>query len=307
MPKFSVVIPLYNKENFIAATLKSVLQQTFTDFEIIIVDDGSTDESIEKVVQFTDKRIKLKRHKNNQGLSTTRNTGIEHSQGNIIALLDADDLWLPKHLEQLSELSTKFPEASLFGCHWNMKIGSKQTLEPRTHQPQQKPQLILDFFEANREHPLVCPSALAFKKEVPQQIGFFNPTILVGEDTDFLIRANLKYLFAFHPQASCLYNLESENQITASAIGAKKIPDFDFYESQNPQLKKFLDFQRYTYSLKFKQEKNTKRFQYLFHKIDQKNLNKKQQFLINASPEIYNFSKHLKKLFLKFGLLINSH
>ena len=100
---FSVVIPLYNKANYIENTLKSVLDQTFTDYEIIVINDGSTDESEAVVRQFNDKRIQIF-HQKNQGVSVTRNLGIEKSTGKLIAFLDADDYWLPNHLQELAYL-----------------------------------------------------------------------------------------------------------------------------------------------------------------------------------------------------------
>ena len=85
MPFFSVIIPLYNKEQFITNTLKSVLNQIFTDFEVIIVNDGSTDKSLEKIAEFTDHRIQIY-HQDNQGVSTARNKGIELANDDIVTV-----------------------------------------------------------------------------------------------------------------------------------------------------------------------------------------------------------------------------
>src|SRR4051812_32162135 len=98
MAFFSVIIPLYNKANYIENTIKSVLNQTFTDFEIIVVNDESTDESETIVLGFNDKRIQLFNQKN-QGVSVARNHGIEKAKGKLVAFLDADDYWFHNHLE----------------------------------------------------------------------------------------------------------------------------------------------------------------------------------------------------------------
>lgn len=98
-PKVSVVIPVYNVEQYIDVCLKSVFAQTFTDFEIIIVDDESPDSSIEKIRQYSDPRIKIVSQRN-RGLAGARNTGIRHAKGQYIALLDADDLWRPEKLKR---------------------------------------------------------------------------------------------------------------------------------------------------------------------------------------------------------------
>ena len=92
----SVVIPLYNKEEQIADTLQSIFAQTFQDFEIVIVDDGSTDNSVEEVEKFDDSRIRLI-HQTNAGVSAARNRGIEEARGELIAFLDADDEWKPEY------------------------------------------------------------------------------------------------------------------------------------------------------------------------------------------------------------------
>ncbi len=99
MKKVSVIIPVYKVDNFIAATLQSVLDQTYKNFEILIIDDASPDNSIGICQQFTDHRIKII-HQANRGLAGARNTGIRHAQGEYLAFLDGDDLWLPEKLEK---------------------------------------------------------------------------------------------------------------------------------------------------------------------------------------------------------------
>jgi len=99
MKKVSAIIPVYEAEPYIAAAVRSVLEQTYKDFELLIVDDGSPDQSIEICQQFTDSRIRII-HQKNRGLAGARNTGIRQAQGEYLAFLDADDLWLPKKLEK---------------------------------------------------------------------------------------------------------------------------------------------------------------------------------------------------------------
>ncbi|EFT3180475.1 glycosyltransferase family 2 protein, partial [Escherichia coli] len=97
----TVVIPLYNKSQSIESTIKSVLNQTHTDFELIVVNDGSTDGSENVIKQFTDERIKLL-NITNSGVSVARNTGIRSAKSSYVCLLDADDYWLPNHLEKIN-------------------------------------------------------------------------------------------------------------------------------------------------------------------------------------------------------------
>ncbi|MCH7785011.1 MAG: glycosyltransferase family 2 protein, partial [Bacteroidetes bacterium] len=109
----SVIIPLYNKDKFITKTIQSVLNQTFTDFELLIVNDGSTDNSLKIAQSFNDKRLKLISIENS-GVSLARNTGIKAAKHNWIALLDADDWWAPTFLEEFIEAFKLFPNYNLF-------------------------------------------------------------------------------------------------------------------------------------------------------------------------------------------------
>ena len=114
MKLISVIVPVYNVENYIAQTINSVLNQTYPHFELLIIDDESPDRSIEICQQFNDSRIKIIRQKN-RGLAGARNTGIRHAQGDYLAFLDSDDLWLPeklaqhvKHLESSPQVGVSF-------------------------------------------------------------------------------------------------------------------------------------------------------------------------------------------------------
>ena len=109
MPLFSVVIPLYNKENYISETINSVLKQSVQDFELIVINDGSTDKSLDIVKSFNDFRISLIDQKN-IGLSATRNKGIKLAKGRIVALLDADDLWQPNFLKEIKSFHEAHPD-----------------------------------------------------------------------------------------------------------------------------------------------------------------------------------------------------
>ena len=114
MPQVSVIIPTHNRSEFLGAAIGSVLSQTFQDFELIVVDDASTDTTAEVVASFNDERIKFIRHGMNKGGSVARNTGILNSTGDYIAFLDDDDEWLPAKLsKQIQVLLSSPPEV---GC-----------------------------------------------------------------------------------------------------------------------------------------------------------------------------------------------
>lgn len=123
---FSVVIPLYNKEHTILRTIYSVITQTRTDFEVIVVDDGSRDAGAQLLAdRVGDDRIRIV-HQENQGVSAARNRGVAESQYDHIAFLDADDEWLPTYLEKVAEAIALFPDAGIFctpGLHRNLVTG----------------------------------------------------------------------------------------------------------------------------------------------------------------------------------------
>ncbi|NMG18227.1 glycosyltransferase family 2 protein [Brasilonema bromeliae] len=115
MKKVSVIIPVYKVEKYVAATIQSVLDQTYKNFELIIIDDGSPDKSIEICQQFTDNRIKIIRQEN-RGVAAARNVGIRHAQGEYLAFLDADDLWVSEKLEQHVEHLKNSPAVGVSFC-----------------------------------------------------------------------------------------------------------------------------------------------------------------------------------------------
>ncbi len=162
----SVVIPLYNKEGQIAHTLQSVFAQTFQNFEIVIVDDGSTDNSVEEVEKFDDSRIRLI-HQTNAGVSAARNRGIEEARGELIAFLDADDEWKPEYLATQSGLYQKYPECSVYACNYEFR-DSKGNVTPtiiRKLPFEGEDGILSNYFEvASCSHPPLWTSAVVIKK-----------------------------------------------------------------------------------------------------------------------------------------------
>ena len=127
MIRFSVIIPLYNKAPYVAKTIKSVLGQTFVDFELIVIDNGSTDGSERIVVDFNDTRLSVHRLEKNIGVSNARNLGVSISHAPYITFLDADDWWEPSFLEELDKLIERYPNAGIYGTgYWIVKNGEKR-------------------------------------------------------------------------------------------------------------------------------------------------------------------------------------
>ena len=311
MPFFSVIIPLYNKESYIEATVKSVLNQTFSDFEVILVDDGSTDNSLEVVKSFSDLRIHIIENNKNKGLSASRNTGIKNAKANYIAFLDADDLWKPTFLEKINFLINKYPQASIFATKYDILLKNNKLIE---YQFQIKNfnnyGVISNFFECNLNQSIFNSSCLCIQKSVFENIGFYNESINYSEDIDLYIRSLAQYKLAYFDKALATYLILSENQITQSSLIGKTIPDFDFYENKfkgRNDIKKYLDFQRYFKAKQFKLLNETNRYKKIVAKIDLKNLTLKQKILLKSPKVVLKLLTNLKLLLLKIGIEVNSY
>ena len=184
-PIFTVVMPAYNAAAYLAQTIESVLNQTFSNFELIIVDDGSTDNTAEIAARYQEKddRIKIL-FQSNQGVSATRNKGINCSNSQYIAFIDADDKWYPdnlafhfQHLEQNSDLGISYAKVEFL--HPDGKNTGKIARGRLTNlQPQH-------FLYDN---PTMTVSNLAVRRQVFEEIGCFDCSMNYAEDLDFLFR-----------------------------------------------------------------------------------------------------------------------
>ena len=312
MPFFSVIIPLYNKEDFIADTIKSVLNQTFTDFEIIVVNDGSTDESEIQVQKALGnyKNVTLL-NQENRGLSASRNRGISLAKGDVIALIDADDLWDKSFLECIFKLHSNYPEASCYGTDYLEKYSDTNIQETRKNIDYKLKHTnfqIKDFFITNIFQHIVCQSSIAFKKEISNHI-LFDETINLGEDIDFYLKCFINYNLVYSYTPLAIINCNIPNQITKGSVNNKTLPDLDKYEKGNPKnlsLKKYLDFYRYFYASQYKLEKNKKKFKSLIKKIDFENLSLKQKILLQSPRLFLKVIKLFKKVLLKFKIRLTS-
>lgn len=209
MPKISVVIPLYNKEKSIASTLRTVLNQTFSDYEIVIVNDGSTDGSVEEIEKVQDDRIRLV-HQPNAGVSAARNRGIEEAKGDLIAFLDADDEWKPEYLATQYHLFQKYPECSVFACNYEFRDVSGKVTPTLIHKLPfvGEDGILSNYFEvASCSHPPLWTSAVMVKKQAMQAIGGFPVGVTSGEDLLTWARLSINDHIAFCKRSLAIYNL----------------------------------------------------------------------------------------------------
>jgi len=311
MPSFSVIIPLYNKEKFVEKTLQSVLSQTFDDYEIIVVDDCSTDKSLDIVTNFKADKLKIIKHQNNKGLSAARNTGIKNASSEYIAFIDADDTWEPFFLEKISELVHKFPDAGIFASGYEEKYPNGRALDVHKNldfAPGEM-NIVADFFKANAHQPIFCYSSAVIRREVFEKAGYFDEKITYGEDIDFNIRAGQQFKLAYYNAVCAAYIMNSENQITRSSPGNKVITDFAKYEpnaKHNPSLKKFLDFNRYIVAMEYKLGGFHQQFKKLVSEINSENLTNRQKLLIYAPIGIVRLLRKIKSAFLKKGIRLTT-
>jgi glycosyltransferase involved in cell wall biosynthesis len=181
----SIIIPAYNADRFIAATLDSVLAQTFPDFEVIVVNDGSTDQTQRIVEQYMkrDRRIQLV-NQTNQGISVTRQRGQQLAVGDLIAFLDADDLWLENNLEAHRQHFHDRPDLGIsFGRVEFMRLDGTPTGKYSTSQLTQIMPVHLFY-----ENLLVTTSNAVVRRAVFEQIGSFDPDLCGTEDQEFFLR-----------------------------------------------------------------------------------------------------------------------
>lgn len=206
----SVVIPLYNKEKSIATTLQTVLNQTFQNFEIVIIDDGSTDCSVKEVKKVIDSRIRLIQQ-SNAGVSAARNRGIKEAKGEFIAFLDADDEWKPYYLEKQYELTQKYPECSVFACNYEFKDIQGKVMPTIIRKLPFKGEdgILSNYFEvASCSHPPICSISIMVKKRAIQSIGGFPIGIKSGEDLLTWARLAVNEKIAFNKQSYAIFNVE---------------------------------------------------------------------------------------------------
>lgn len=216
----SVVIPLYNKGSYIEATIKSVLKQSYHKFEIVIIDDGSTDNSISVVKSFEDERIKLVCQAN-QGVSKARNNGVDHSEFGIIAFLDADDEWHENYLENIIYLIEQYPQASVFGvaCEVKEKNEVKHRLSDIKYGWEG---IINDYSEFFNKSIRINSSSFAIKKESFYDVGGYNVGEVLAEDLYFYVKVLRKYKLGYKNTPLVTINKGVEGQTTSKLFDISK-------------------------------------------------------------------------------------
>lgn len=308
MPFFSVIIPLYNKENQIENTLKSVLDQTFGDYEIIIVNDGSTDNGLEIAKNIRDSRIHIL-NQQNQGVSAARNKGIEHSKGTLIAFLDADDYWFPNHLEELSNLYKAFPHCGIYCSRYKIKTTSKHFSTPHFNGITENfSGIVSNYFYSNRPFRVTWTSSLAIPKEIIIKHGGFTVGVTNGQDFELWTKIGIHEKVVIGNKYTSLYNYHIPGSLAKNNIGTMKLMDFNQFkaeEEKNSDLKSFLDIHRFFYAMLYKANHDYSQAKLYYDEIDKKNIGLLNQVLFSLPSRLlqllYGIKKGLKKIGLEFS------
>ena len=309
---FSIIIPLYNKANYIQATIDSVLTQTFQDFEIIVVNDGSTDGSKNIIEKITEDRVQLYNIKN-KGVSHARNYGIQKASSDLIVFLDADDFWRNNHLQNLKDLYTAFPNCGLYATAYLKK--NKKVIIPSTYKyiphTENWMGIVENYFESSAVNSIAWTSAAMVPKSTFNTVGNFNEKITLGagEDTDLWIRIALKYPVAFSTKVTAIHNLHSDNRMSNSSTNLRQFIDLNIYEADaktNPSLKKYLDLNRFSIAIQYKLAGNNDKARQLLADVDPTNLNTKQRALLKLNKTALTTAMKIKRSLQNSGILLST-
>ncbi|MBL4663863.1 MAG: glycosyltransferase family 2 protein [Flavobacteriaceae bacterium] len=244
----SVVIPLYNKEAFIAETINSVLSQTYTEFEIIVVNDGSTDASLSALNTITDPRIKIISIENS-GVSVARNAGVDMTLGDWIAFLDGDDWWAPTFLEEAVKAITDYPEHKLFASGRSRVF--KEEVDRYEHQflPKDGTTSPVNYFKViSLFLPIINASNAVIHKSLFETAGYFRPGQRKHEDHDLWMRLAVNQEVVFFNKNLSFYRKTEDNTASLASFSAT---DFHAFLSTMVSVKGKIKSQEQIYFSKY--------------------------------------------------------
>lgn len=209
---FTVVVPLYNKAKSIGMCIESILKQEMGDFELVVVDDGSTDGGADVVKSFDDARIRLVR-KRNGGVSSARNRGVAEARGEWVAFLDGDDVWNRFHLQTLAELHGKYPEAGVLSTDYaalTTDEGLERILSPAPEGGGDG--MVKDYYlRLLKGQRVLCSSSVAVRRDCFMEVGGFDERLARGEDMDLWARLYERFVMAVSGKVTAFYRTVIED------------------------------------------------------------------------------------------------
>ena len=218
MPIVSVIIPTYNRDGFLQSAIESVLNQTFQDFEIIVVDDASNEDVHGILQRFHDQRVKCIRHEKNKGEAGARNTGLIHSNGEYVAFLDDDDEWVPEKLglqvRALEKCTQKV--GGIYSGYIAVDYESSRILYTKI--PTKRGDIYQDLLIQNS---IGTPSTVLVRRSCIETAGLFDENIFYGVDQDFYLRIAKHYHFEYIEEPLVQYNIHDNRLSNNPEIRAK--------------------------------------------------------------------------------------
>lgn len=212
--KFSVIVPLYNKEKHILRTIESITNQSYPAAEILIIDDGSSDGGAALVEAANIDNVRVI-HQKNQGVSGARNNGVSFASHPYIAFLDADDQWLPLFLEEIAHLINKFPQAGFFGTRYQIVEEGENFCDAKINLKCLNPEGVIldDYFDIASSGDLpFTMSSMVIEKSLFNFVGGFPLNEPIGEDQELFCNVALSGKIAYSPNIHSLYHKDAENQ-----------------------------------------------------------------------------------------------
>lgn len=210
----SVVVPLYNKEQSVVKTMECILAQTYPPIEVLIINDGSTDNSASVVEDFIFRNNLQKTwsliRKPNGGVSSARNRGIQEAKGDYIAFLDADDYWEPDYLQEQSRMIQDFPNAAMWSVGWGYLMGEQKT--HLVHYPNNYRGYIENYWTLKKGTNIFFVCVCVFRRNVLLELHGYDERIKYGEDLDVAYRVILNHPVAFNSAILGYYRQDAENR-----------------------------------------------------------------------------------------------
>lgn len=248
---YSVIIPVHNKEEYLKKTLNSVLDQKYPHFELILVNDGSEDNSGDICDEYAtlDSRIKVI-HQKNGGVSNARNTGIKTAKSKWIAFIDADDTWSPEFLKEMNGLIKHFPNVDIYSSKFAL-IHNNKVISDETFSSKSEKYILFDLIDdfAEKVKFPINASSVIIRKSAIENAGYFDERIAMFEDYDLFVRIALKSKVAYlNTKPLSFYNLDVPPETKARGVmpmiekhWVYYLDKFDEAAKKNSSLKLLLD------------------------------------------------------------------
>lgn len=217
MPKVSIIIPTYNRSHIIARTIDCALSQTFTDFEVLVIDDGSTDNTADIIVRMQDSKIRYFK-KENGGASSARNFGLEKTRGELIAFLDSDDLWPNDYLSKMLVYFEDDPELAVAYCLTKVQKDDGEIIDSDSQERCYSGNITANLFVNS----VVWPSGAVVRKSMADGVTF-DESLRNSEDFDFFLRLSVKGRFVFVKDVKVLRGSSADSLSNSCGINCSRI------------------------------------------------------------------------------------